>query len=170
MRSYGIRKDGKGYRYFTNLSFLILTLNFVSKFALSWMRRPWTNDGRGEFNRWTEAPATRLLVQVTWVVAEVIYVCAVLLDIIYWGLLYNGQAMSPADSFLNASVHGTNALLVIVELVLMRQSFVAIHVLFLLLYALAYTIFALIWHSTTAEWIYPFLDLSRTSNAAVSAP
>ena len=62
------------------------------------------------------------LARATYILFEVIVVNAILLDLLFWALLWDwGGSSSPFDSLSNLSVHFLNAVMLLVELFLNRQ-------------------------------------------------
>lgn len=105
----------------------------------------------------------RVLCRTIWVLFEVAFTCALLVFTVVWAVLvpafymYFGSDMGLL-SFLPACVHNANLLLIGIEAVMNRLSFVRAHFVFVLYYGCAYVMFSWIFFTVKGFFFYFFID------------
>jgi len=175
--------------FYTNLSFLVLTIYFCFSVFISlreYLRTRQTHhqklfivagdddddddeegndndDDENDSDIITETPLEKAEAAVLswwmklfWLLFQLSFTNALFLDLVFWLLLFNGDWSDP----FNYLVHGFNFLFIVVELLLCSIPFTLSHVLFQILYQLAYGIIAFSWYGTSGQWVYPFLDVT----------
>eukprot|EP01102_Stenamoeba_stenopodia_P008135 TRINITY_DN2315_c0_g1_i1.p1 TRINITY_DN2315_c0_g1~~TRINITY_DN2315_c0_g1_i1.p1 ORF type:complete len:317 (+),score=52.72 TRINITY_DN2315_c0_g1_i1:44-994(+) len=109
----------------------------------------------------------RIFVRVCWVLFEIVSTMVFLVDIVVWTILLPAAEKDGSSSgvlnFSSFNVHASNALFVLVELLLNRFTYVYSHVLFVLGWALLYTMWAWIWYDHSGDWIYFFVNTAQKS-------
>ena len=81
--------------------------------------------------------------KMTWVFANVIYVSAPLVTIVYYVMLYTVEA----NNFMDFNIHLINSLLVLIDTCIVARPVRLLHVFHPLLYGLAYMVFSVIYWS-----------------------
>jgi len=108
---------------------------------------------------------TKFFVVTMWVMFEVCATMVFLVDIVVWTLLLPSLGEEDRGklllNFSSYNVHGTNAVFMLVELLLNRFEFVFSHVLFVVGWALLYACWAWIYFDISGVWIYFFVNTAQ---------
>ena len=121
-------------------------------------------DGKGKATPW--------FASVAWAMQGTAFVMTILVFLLYWGLDFavvcGSAAGCPVVDFANIAVHGINALLMVIDILVCKQPFHLAHIFMPAIYALAYLIFNIIWQAATSEVVYMVLDWGQSAGLASS--
>jgi len=134
--------------YYTDLNYLILCIYFTI-IALYGVHFLWKVEDKESFVKLEATHFDRFI----WVLFQFVTTNALFLDTVFWALLYSGGI----PSAWTVSSHSINSALVLMELLMNKLSFAAIHLIVIIAFGLAYVFFSWIYHAVTSVWIYDFL-------------
>lgn len=108
-----------------------------------------------------------LLLQFTWIVFEVAYTCALLVTLMVTFVILPNMHRKhipthPMFTYTPLLTHNANVIFMTAELFLNKLSFHPSHVLFVIIFALAYVLFAWYWYYVTGVFYYIFLDYNSS--------
>eukprot|EP01028_Stygiella_incarcerata_P013582 TRINITY_DN82808_c0_g1_i1.p1 TRINITY_DN82808_c0_g1~~TRINITY_DN82808_c0_g1_i1.p1 ORF type:complete len:260 (+),score=34.25 TRINITY_DN82808_c0_g1_i1:74-853(+) len=146
-----VRDHGKWFVFFTDINYSILC-------AFLWVTAFLTN------KYWDFPFENAFRVELTWfhkllaIVFALAFTNALFLDIVYWTMLYSpGQA-----DFVTVNVHCVNFVIIALYAMSCAAPIEWPNMFIIVVFALAYTGFAWIYHNASNEWIYPFLSTSSS--------
>lgn len=109
-------------------------------------------------------------VKVTWIMFEIVFSCVFLVDIVVWTILLPFSISQHDEgaivNFVSFNVHASNVLFVLVEAFFNRIKFAAAHIVFPLLWAMIYMVWAWIYYDFSGSWVYPFVQTDQNSAPA----
>eukprot|EP01113_Clastostelium_recurvatum_P021792 TRINITY_DN2586_c0_g1_i4.p1 TRINITY_DN2586_c0_g1~~TRINITY_DN2586_c0_g1_i4.p1 ORF type:complete len:291 (-),score=40.08 TRINITY_DN2586_c0_g1_i4:46-885(-) len=154
-------------RFFTILNFMLLIIYYILLVIASIRVKSWRlEDNNGHYEsvcnwRLTLDHKFSLLCKIINILYEILVCCTIGIVIVYWILLYHpGTYLSPPDMFINVTVHGLNALFMLMDLFLSRAKIYPGHVFYPIIWMSIYTCMAWTYYGVEQEWIYPFLNWS----------
>lgn len=121
-------------------------------------------DGKGKATPW--------FIQITWAMQGTALLMSVLVFLLYWVLDYRVVCASdqgcPVVDFKNIAVHGINALVMVIDLLINRQPFHLVHIFLPVIYAATYLAWNIIWQATSGDVVYMILDWEGNTSKAAS--
>lgn len=176
--------NGVFFTYFTNLSFMLVTIYFwvVAILGFLYLRaKPYAkenlyadaDDEEGAGAAEELLPQERQRMQspwasfTVWVMFEVLVGACLGLDLVYWSVLYDPDD-SDSGNWLDIHLHGVQFVLMAIELYLNRLPILLPHMVFLMIYGIAYNCL-LMWpyFAATGNWVYDIFDWNDNAGLAV---
>ncbi|TPX47550.1 hypothetical protein SeMB42_g03281 [Synchytrium endobioticum] len=159
--------NGRYYTYFTNISYLILTLYFgavslkgIIVLTKSHRKRKLINDHPADLTPRPadlQSPASGVGNYVLLVLFSVALQNALFLDFVAWIVLPRYASWMGAVTYSSVQVHGVNTIQMILEVFLSLMPVMPLFVIYPLVFTLLYMFFTWIYHAVSSIWVYPFV-------------
>ena len=105
--------------------------------------------------------------KITWVLADILYVFALVVTIVYFTALY---PLVGETNFIDINVHGINSVFVLLDAFLVARPVRLLHIVYPLIYGAIYVLFSTVYWSTNKEVnvLYPgVLDWNHPTQTAI---